>query len=100
MDGMVILQACVGPALSCTTAGWLLLPAGPCGPCSELYYDLAPEMGPQGADLEDDSRFIEYYNLVFMEMNRGPDGQLTPLAAKNIDTGLGLERLAQILQVW
>jgi alanyl-tRNA synthetase len=49
--------------------------------------------------LEDDTRFIEFYNLVFMELNRGPDGSLTPLAAKNIDTGMGLERMAQILQV-
>jgi alanyl-tRNA synthetase len=49
--------------------------------------------------LEDDSRFIEFYNLVFMELNRDATGQLTPLAAKNIDTGMGLERMAQILQV-
>jgi hypothetical protein len=49
--------------------------------------------------LEDDSRFIEFYNLVFMELNRDAAGTLTPLAAKNIDTGMGLERMAQILQV-
>jgi hypothetical protein len=49
--------------------------------------------------LEDDTRFIEFYNLVFMELNRDAEGQLTPLAAKNIDTGMGLERMAQILQV-
>jgi hypothetical protein len=49
--------------------------------------------------LEDDSRFIEFYNLVFMELNRDAAGALTPLAAKNIDTGMGLERMAQILQV-
>ncbi len=73
--------------------------AGPCGPCSELYYDFHPERGTQGASLEDDSRFIEFYNLVFMELNRSADGALTPLAAKNIDTGMGLERMAQILQV-
>ncbi|KAJ9522304.1 hypothetical protein QJQ45_008130 [Haematococcus lacustris] len=77
---------------------WASGPTGPCGPCSELYYDFHPERGPQGASLEDDSRFIEFYNLVFMELNRGPDGSLTPLAAKNIDTGMGLERMAQILQ--
>lgn len=71
-------------------------PTGPCGPCSELYYDFHPERGTAGASLEDDSRFIEFYNLVFMEFNRGPDGSLTPLANKNIDTGMGLERVAQV----
>lgn len=73
---------------------------GPCGPCSELYYDFYPERGSaDDVSLEDDSRFIEFYNLVFMEMNRSADGSLQPLAAKNIDTGMGLERMAQILQV-
>eukprot|EP00884_Botryococcus_braunii_P001202 jgi/Botrbrau1/11082/Bobra.0302s0024.1 len=57
-----------------------------------------PERGTAGASLEDDSRFIEFYNLVFMESNRAADGTLTPLAAQNIDTGMGLERVAQILQ--
>lgn len=71
-------------------------PTGPCGPCSELYYDFKPELGPAGASLEDDSRFIEFYNLVFMEANRGPDGSLTPLTNRNIDTGMGLERVAQV----
>ncbi len=77
---------------------WAAGPTGPCGPCSELYYDLHPERGVEGADLADDSRFIEFYNLVFMESNRGADGKLVPLTAKNIDTGMGLERVAQILQ--
>ncbi|KAG1668819.1 hypothetical protein FOA52_004913 [Chlamydomonas sp. UWO 241] len=77
---------------------WASGPTGPCGPCSELYYDFHPERGIESADLDDDSRFIEFYNLVFMEMNRDADGSLTPLAAKNIDTGMGLERMAQILQ--
>ena len=71
---------------------------GPCGPCSELYYDFHPELGAQNIDLEDDSRFIEFYNLVFMQYNRDAEGNLTPLENKNIDTGLGLERMAQILQ--
>jgi len=71
---------------------------GPCGPCSELYYDFHPELGDENIDLEDDSRFIEFYNLVFMQYNRDGDGNLTPLENKNIDTGLGLERMAQILQ--
>lgn len=71
---------------------------GPCGPCSELYYDFQPELGDENLDLEDDSRFIEFYNLVFMQYNRDAEGNLTPLAQKNIDTGMGLERMAQILQ--
>ncbi|MEO1791817.1 MAG: alanine--tRNA ligase [Cyanobacteria bacterium J06629_19] len=77
---------------------WKSGPTGPCGPCSELYYDFHPERGDDDIDLEDDSRFIEYYNLVFMQYNRDSDGKLTPLQAQNIDTGLGLERMAQILQ--
>ena len=77
---------------------WAAGPTGPCGPCSELYYDFHPERGSAGASLEDDSRFIEFYNLVFMESNRLADGTLTALANKNIDTGMGLERMAQILQ--
>ena len=71
---------------------------GPCGPCTELYYDLEPGRPAEGATQEDDTRFLEFYNLVFMESNKGPGGDLTPLAARNIDTGLGLERMAQILQ--
>ncbi|MEO1392094.1 MAG: alanine--tRNA ligase [Cyanobacteria bacterium J06634_5] len=77
---------------------WKSGATGPCGPCSELYYDFHPERGDDSIDLEDDSRFIEYYNLVFMQYNRDSDGKLTPLQAQNIDTGLGLERMAQILQ--
>ena len=77
---------------------WASGPTGPCGPCSEIYYDFKPELGDEGIDLEDDSRFIEFYNLVFMQYSRDAEGTLTPLANKNIDTGLGLERMAQILQ--
>ncbi len=77
---------------------WSSGKTGPCGPCSELYYDFKPEKGLQNIDLEDDDRFIEFYNLVFMQYNRDPDGQLTDLKYKNIDTGMGLERMAQILQ--
>ena len=77
---------------------WASGPTGPCGPCSEIYYDFKPELGDDSIDLEDDSRFIEFYNLVFMQYNRDAGGTLTPLAARNIDTGLGLERMAQILQ--
>ena len=77
---------------------WSSGPTGPCGPSSEIFYDFHPERGDDNIDLEDDSRFIEYYNLVFMQYNRNADGELTPLQAQNIDTGLGLERTAQILQ--
>eukprot|EP00210_Caulerpa_lentillifera_P005341 g5104.t1 len=77
---------------------WATGPTGPCGPCSELYYDFHPDRGLQNVDLNDDSRFIEFYNLVFMEMNRSADGSFTELQNKNIDTGMGLERMAQILQ--
>jgi alanyl-tRNA synthetase len=77
---------------------WASGPTGPCGPCSEIYYDFKPELGDEGIDLEDDSRFIEFYNLVFMQYNRDASGVLTPLANRNIDTGMGLERMAQILQ--
>jgi alanyl-tRNA synthetase len=77
---------------------WASGPTGPCGPCSEIYYDFKPELGDDGIDLEDDGRFIEFYNLVFMQYNRDAEGNLTPLANRNIDTGMGLERMAQILQ--
>ena len=77
---------------------WASGPTGPCGPCSEIYYDFKPELGDEGIDLEDDDRFIEFYNLVFMQYNRDAEGTLTPLENRNIDTGMGLERMAQILQ--
>ena len=77
---------------------WVSGITGPCGPCSEIYYDFHPELGDDHIDLEDDSRFIEFYNLVFMQYNRDASGNLTLLQNKNIDTGMGLERMAQILQ--
>ena len=76
---------------------WESGPTGPCGPCSEIYYDFYPERG-DNIDLEDDTRFIEFYNLVFMQYNKDAEGNLTPLQNQNIDTGMGLERMAQILQ--
>lgn len=76
---------------------WNSGPTGPCGPCSEIYYDFHPERG-EDIDLEDDTRFIEFYNLVFMQYNKDAEGNLTPLQNQNIDTGMGLERMAQILQ--
>ncbi|XP_045806943.1 alanine--tRNA ligase, chloroplastic/mitochondrial isoform X4 [Trifolium pratense] len=78
---------------------WTSGVTGPCGPCSEIYYDFHPERGYIDAqDLGDDTRFIEFYNLVFMQYNKKDDGSLEPLKQMNIDTGLGLERLARILQ--
>ena len=77
---------------------WSSGPTGPCGPCSELYFDFKPELGTDEIDLEDDNRFIEFYNLVFMQYNRDIKGNLEPLANCHIDTGMGLERMAQILQ--
>ncbi len=77
---------------------WSSGKTGPCGPCSELYYDFHPEKGLQNIDLEDGDRFIEFYNLVFMQYNRDSNGKLADLKFKNIDTGMGLERMAQILQ--
>jgi alanyl-tRNA synthetase len=80
---------------------WAAGPTGPCGPCSEIYYDLGPAAGNGKADAilgEDDDRYLEIWNLVFMEFNRDEEGRLTPLPAKNIDTGMGLERIASVMQ--
>jgi alanyl-tRNA synthetase len=80
---------------------WKAGPTGPCGPCSELYYDRGAQHGCGRADCKpgcDCDRFLEYWNLVFMEFDRGGDGALTPLPAQNIDTGSGLERVAMLLQ--
>ena len=71
---------------------------GPSGPCSELYYDMGEAHGPAGGPAEDNDRYLEYWNLVFTQFDRQADGSLPPLARKNIDTGLGLDRLAAILQ--
>lgn len=76
---------------------WASGPTGPCGPCSEIYFDFYPS-AEGDLDLEDDDRFIELYNLVFMQYSRDAQGVLTPLKMKNIDTGMGLERMTQILQ--
>jgi alanyl-tRNA synthetase len=78
---------------------WQMGPTGPCGPCSELYLDRGLEYGrPDDLPGGENERFLEYWNLVFMEMDQSPVGVLTPLPAKNIDTGLGLNRLAAVLQ--
>ena len=78
---------------------WQAGATGPCGPCSELYYDRGLDFGAED-DLPggDNERFLEYWNLVFMQYDQEPEGVLTPLPAKNIDTGLGLERQAMLQQ--
>jgi alanyl-tRNA synthetase len=78
---------------------WQAGPTGPCGPCSELYLDRGLTFGQPG-DLPggDNERFLEYWNLVFMQFDQNPVNRLTPLPAKNIDTGLGLNRMAAVLQ--
>jgi alanyl-tRNA synthetase len=84
---------------------WQMGETGPCGPCSELHFDLRPE-GERGSDLSREAfidasergHFLELWNLVFMQYDRGADGELTPLPAPSIDTGAGLERLASVLQ--
>ncbi|MFL5896181.1 MAG: alanine--tRNA ligase [Thermoleophilaceae bacterium] len=78
---------------------WQAGPTGPCGPCSELYLDRGPAFGADDERPGDDTdRVIEYWNLVFMQYELRADGSLTPLPAKNIDTGLGIDRMAAILQ--
>jgi alanyl-tRNA synthetase len=77
---------------------WSAGPTGPCGPNTELFLDRGPDFGPEGGPAVGGDRYLEYWNLVFMQYDRAADGSLTPLPAKNIDTGAGLERLAAILQ--
>jgi alanyl-tRNA synthetase len=78
---------------------WQMGATGPCGPCSELYLDRGVRFGrPDDLPGGENERFMEYWNLVFMELDQNPAGVLTPLPAKNIDTGLGLNRMACILQ--
>jgi alanyl-tRNA synthetase len=79
---------------------WAMGDTGPCGPCSEIFYDHGPEVagGPPGSPDEDGDRYVEIWNLVFMQFDRGADGELTPLPAPSVDTGMGLERLAAVMQ--
>ncbi len=80
---------------------WAAGPTGPCGPCSELYYDQGEALGCDSGDCApgcDCDRYVEYWNLVFMQYQRHEDGTLEPLPKQNIDTGMGLERVATILQ--
>ncbi len=79
---------------------WQMADTGPCGPCSEIFYDHGPEHagGPPGSPDEDGDRYIEIWNNVFMQFDRAADGTLTPLPAPCVDTGMGLERIAAVLQ--
>lgn len=79
---------------------WSMGDTGPCGPCSEIFYDHGPDIwgGPPGSPEEDGDRYIEIWNLVFMQYNRSADGTLTPLPKPSVDTGMGLERIAAVMQ--
>ena len=79
---------------------WSMGPVGPCGPCTELFYDLGPEAGTSPDDVMggEGDRYMEYWNNVFMQYNRDEEGNLTPLPALSVDTGMGLERISMILQ--
>ncbi len=79
---------------------WSMGDTGPCGPCSEIFYDHGPAIpgGPPGSPDEDGDRFIEIWNLVFMQFDRQADGTLNPLPKPSVDTGMGLERIAAVMQ--
>ncbi|WP_339939003.1 alanine--tRNA ligase [Undibacterium luofuense] len=79
---------------------WQMADTGPCGPCTEIFYDHGPDIwgGPPGSDQEDGDRFIEIWNLVFMQFNKDEHGVLHPLPKPCVDTGMGMERLSAVLQ--
>ncbi len=79
---------------------WMMGETGPCGPCSEIFFDHGPEIpgGPPGSPDAEGDRYIEIWNLVFMQYERSADGQLTPIPKPSVDTGMGLERIAAVLQ--
>src|SRR5579863_6868935 len=79
---------------------WAMGDTGPCGPCSEIFYDHGPEVrgGPPGSPDEDGDRYVEIWNLVFMQFDRAADGTMTPLPKPSVDTGAGLERVAAVMQ--
>ncbi len=79
---------------------WSMGDTGPCGPCSEIFYDHGPgiEGGPPGSPNEDGDRYVEIWNLVFMQYDRSADGRMTPLPKPSVDTGMGLERIAAVMQ--
>ena len=79
---------------------WAMGETGPCGPCTEIFYDHGPQVegGPPGSPDEDGDRYVEFWNLVFPQFERSPDGELTPLPQPGVDTGMGLERVSAIMQ--
>jgi len=79
---------------------WAMGDTGPCGPCSEIFYDHGPDIagGPPGSKDEDGDRYVEIWNLVFMQFERSADGTMTPLPKPSVDTGMGLERTAAVMQ--
>ena len=77
---------------------WSMGDTGPCGPCSEIFYDHGPEHGPGGGPETESDRYIEIWNLVFMQFDRAANGTMTPLPRPSIDTGMGLERIAAVMQ--
>jgi alanyl-tRNA synthetase len=77
---------------------WQMGETGPCGPCSEIYFDFGPEAGPGEFPHNPGERFVEIWNLVFMQFDRAADGVMTPLPRPSIDTGMGLERISSVLQ--
>ncbi len=77
---------------------WSMGDTGPCGPSSEIFYDLGPEYGPGGGPAKSEDRYLEIWNLVFMQFDAQPDGELLPLPKPSIDTGAGLERNLSVLQ--
>ena len=79
---------------------WAMGDTGPCGPCSEIFYDHGPDVegGPPGSPDEDGDRYVEVWNLVFMQFDRSADGTMNPLPAPSVDTGMGLERIAAVMQ--
>ncbi|MEE8464531.1 MAG: alanine--tRNA ligase, partial [Gammaproteobacteria bacterium] len=79
---------------------WAMGDTGPCGPCSEIFYDHGPDVsgGPPGSADEEGDRYVEIWNLVFMQFDRSADGQMTPLPKPSVDTGMGLERMAAVMQ--
>ncbi|MFY8159429.1 MAG: alanine--tRNA ligase-related protein, partial [Ilumatobacteraceae bacterium] len=79
---------------------WQMGETGPCGPCSEIHIDRGPSFGPEGGPLNDPQgdRFLEFWNLVFMQFNQAKDGSRTPLPKPSIDTGAGLERILALMQ--
>ena len=79
---------------------WAMGDTGPCGPCSEIFFDHGPsvEGGPPGSPDEDGDRYVEVWNLVFMQFDRASDGEMKPLPKPSVDTGMGLERIAAVMQ--